>query len=198
MSSFWGKSEKVKVKPCGTFYCPACRQTSECQRVERVEVTRVLFVPVKQASEGTGMVKCRRCGSVFEEEVTHHSPDISREGLVPALVSAMLTMMVVDGHTDERELALAARIVSDFTGEAVYPQTLKREAESRYSRSDLDERLATIAPYLTNGEKRTILDSAFRVAHADGVVTPEEEALLSHMASVLDFPETLFRKLLAE
>ncbi|BCS99236.1 hypothetical protein DSLASN_48680 [Desulfoluna limicola] len=195
MNVLWGRRDSYRYRARGEFYCPGCRQTVGCLAVETVRVTRILFLPVYRQVGDSGKVKCPICGGVFERQVTAFSPAVSREGLKPALVTVMLLMMDVDEGENRVEMAVISRVVAEMTGSAMGPEVIEREAERL--RSDVDalgNQLAAIAPYLTNAEKRMILESAWRVAHADGHAPEKEMALMRQVALLLEVPDSIYRR----
>ena len=166
--------------------------------METMTVTRVLGVPVLRRSEDSGLVKCAICGGVFDRHVTAFSPMVSREGVKPGLLAVLLGMMAVDMPEDKAEasveMAVVSRIVAEVTGEVMAPEVMHGEARRLRAEPDvLEQRLKAIAPYLTNAEKRMLLESALRVAHADGNASENEMALMRRIASLLEAPDALYR-----
>ncbi|VVS90489.1 co-chaperone djla n-terminal [Desulfoluna spongiiphila] len=198
MKFLFGRSDRYRCIPRGEFYCPGCRQTAVCLGMDTLTVTRVLGVPVHRRSKDSGLVKCGICGGVFDRDVTAFSPTVSREGLKPALLAVLLAMLSADmeGENAEAcvEVAVVSSIVAEVTGEAADPEALRNEA--RHLKDDpgaLDQRLKVITPYLTNAEKRMLLESALRVAHANGDASEMEMALIQRIAGLLDVSDALFR-----
>ncbi|GEM_PF-2939306 len=163
--------------------------------METVRITRILFFPVYRQVGDSGKVKCPLCGGVFERQVTAFSPSVSREGLKPALVTVMLLMMGADEGEPTVAMDGFFRIVSDVTGDDMDPETLRLEARRLQGEKDaLGDQLRAIAPYLSNAEKRMVLESALRVAYADGDVSQNEEALMRLIAKLLEVPDSIYRR----
>ncbi|VFQ42672.1 hypothetical protein MSL71_2930 [Desulfoluna butyratoxydans] len=194
---FFGRSTGYRYTPLGEFYCPGCRQTSECQSMETLTVIRLLGVPVRTRSEDAGLVRCLRCGGVFDRDVTAHSPTVTRDGLKPALLAVVLAMMDPHGEEGEGENcpkgAGVSQFIEDVTGVVMDADAMALETRRYKAYPDaLGERLKRIAPYLANAEKRMLLESAHRVAQAMGYVSGQA-ALLQRIASLLEVPDSLVR-----
>lgn len=163
--------------------------------METVRITRILFLPVYRKVADSGKVKCSLCGGVFERQVTAFSPSVSRAGLKPALVTVMLLMVGADEGEPNAAMDGFFRIVSDVTGEEADPEALRLEARRLQGGKDvLGDQLRAIAPYLSNAEKRMILESALRVAYADGDVSENEEALMRLIAKHLEVPDSIYSR----
>lgn len=159
----------------------------------------MLFVPVYRQVADSGLVKCPQCGGVYGRHMTAFSPSVSREGLKPALVTALLLMMDVNKREDGVTMALVSRIVAEVTGREMGPETIREESRRLRSETDaLGDQLRAIAPYLNNAEKRMILESALRVAHADGDVSGKEKDLMRQIASLLEVPDSIYRRFAGE
>lgn len=194
MKGLWGRINRTRHRVNGSFYCPGCRQTVGCLKMETVRISRILFVPVRRRVVDSGLVKCPLCGGVFEQAVTAFSPAVSRAGFKPALVTVMLLMLDVDG-SDAVGMGAISRIVAEVTGESLDPEAMALEIERLLAEKDaLGDQLRAIAPYLTNPEKRLILESAWRVAHADGNASEKEMALMRRIASLLEVPDAICRR----
>jgi len=167
--------------------------------METMTVTRVLGVPVHRRTEDSGLVTCSLCGGVFDQHVTAFSPTVSRKGLKPALLAVLLVMMDADMTEDKAEacaeMALVSRIVAEVTGQSLDPEAIRLETRRLLAEQDaLGHRLKAITPYLTNAEKRMLLESGLRVAHADGNASEKEMALMRRIALLLEVPDSLFRR----
>lgn len=189
----FGRSTGYRYTPLGEFYCPGCRQTSECQSMETLTVIRLLGVPVRTRSEDAGLVRCLRCGGVFDRDVTAHSPTVTRDGLKPALLAVVLAMMDAHGEGNCSKGAVDSQFIEDVTGVVMDADAMARETRRYEADPDaLGERLKRIAPYLANAEKRMLLESAHRAAQAMGYVSGQA-ALLQRIASLLEVPDSLVR-----
>ncbi|WP_300667325.1 TerB family tellurite resistance protein [Desulfoluna sp.] len=187
------RDERHSYKARGTFYCPGCRQTVACLVVTTVTVTRLLWIPVYRRALNSGLVKCPLCGGVFGREVTAFSPSVSRDGLKPALVAVLMLMMEAD--ESRLEMSVVSRIVAEVTGQEVCSESIHAEIQQLLAEKDaLGDRLRAIVPYLTNAEKRLILESAFRVAHADGQASEKKMALMDQVASLLRVPDSIYKR----
>jgi uncharacterized tellurite resistance protein B-like protein len=163
--------------------------------METVQTTRMFFLPVYRRATDSGLVKCALCGGVYGRHMTAFSPSVSRAGVNPALVTVLLMMLDASGSDSGVELDVVARIVAEVTGREMGPEAIRQETRRILSETDaLGDELRAIAPYLTNAEKRMILESALRVAHADGVASEKEMGLIGQIASLLEVPDSIYRR----
>lgn len=167
--------------------------------MDTVRTTRMLFVPVYRRVADSGLVKCPLCGGVYGRHMTAFSPSVSRDGLKPALVTVLLLMMDANKNGNGVEMAVFSRIVAEVTGKDMEPEAIRLETRRLLSEKDaLGDQLRVIAPYLANAEKRMILESALRVAHADGNASEKEMDLMRQIGTLLEVPDSIYRRVTGE
>lgn len=167
--------------------------------METVTTTRFLLLPLYRRVVDSGLVTCPGCGGVFDGDVTAFSPSVSRAGFKPALLTVLLLMMHA-GEGDRGEVAaVVSRIVADVMGESLDVEGMKRKTKHLCSKKDaMGQELSVIAPYLTNGEKQMVLESALQVARSGGDASEKERALLHRIVSLLDVPDAIYRRVMGD
>ena len=196
MAILWGRSKKYRYRAHGRFYCPGCRQTVTCLHMEIVRVSRFLIFPLFRSAGDAGLVKCPLCDGVFDRGVTAFSPEASKKGLEPALLTVLLLMMEASDGDRCVESAVVSRILTEVTGEGMDPSEMAKEIRVLLERQDpLGDALSPIALYLTNGDKRLVLESALCVAHSDGYASEKEMALMRQIAGELGVSESVYERI---
>ncbi len=164
-----------------------------------VTTTRFLLFPLFRRVVDSELVSCAGCGEVFHKGVTAFSPSISKAGLKPALLTVLLLMMNASGGERREVAALVSRIVADVMGESMDAESVARQTDGvRLKKEAMDQELSLIAPYLTNGEKRMVLESALQVACFGGDASDIERALIHRIVSLLDMPEAIYRRVIGD
>ena len=164
--------------------------------METVRVSRFLIFPLFRSAGDAGLVKCPLCGGVFDRGVTAFSPEASKKGLKPALLTVLLLMMDASEGDRGVESAVVSRILTEVTGEGMDLSEMDRRSQVLMESEDpLGDALSPIALYLTNGEKRLVLESALCVAHSDGYASKKEMALMQTIARQLGVSESVYHRI---
>lgn len=106
------------------------------------------------------------------------------------LLRVMVDICLADGEVEEPELQAIAQNLDEMIGARVPAQELRamalnRQADGAHSFDGLLRRLADDCPNMDDNVRGLILDAAFRVACADGVVEAEEYERLAAIAGTL-------------
>jgi tellurite resistance protein len=119
----------------------------------------------------------------------------------------MMDISLADGDVEDPELRVISQNLDEMIGAQVSVQqlqtlSLERQAEGANSFDALLRRLADDCPNLDDNVRGLVLDAAFRVACADGMVEPEEYERLAAIAGtlgihrgILDIQVDRFRRL---
>lgn len=123
------------------------------------------------------------------------------------LLQVMMDISLADGDVEDPELRVISQNLDEMIGAQVSVQqlqslSLERQAEGANSFDALLRRLADDCPNLDDNVRGLVLDAAFRVACADGMVEPEEYERLAAIAGtlgihrgILDIQVDRFRRL---
>ena len=106
------------------------------------------------------------------------------------LLQVMIDICLADGDVEDHELQAIAQNLGEMIGAPVPVRDLRamalnRQADGVNSFDAVLRRLAEECPSLDDNVRGLILDAAFRVACADGMVEPEEYERLAAIASTL-------------
>lgn len=110
------------------------------------------------------------------------------------LLDVMVAIALADGEVEDPELAAMGLVVSELMGHPPDPELLRTEAEQAARQAvasgcsaftALLEQLRRERPQLDDNARGLILEAAFRVACADGLIEAEEEPLLRSLADAL-------------
>ncbi|MEB3266103.1 MAG: glutaminase A [Cyanobacteriota bacterium] len=110
------------------------------------------------------------------------------------LLDGMVAIALADGEVEDPELAAMGLVVSELMGHPPDPELLRTQAEQAARQAvasgcsaftALLEQLRRERPQLDDNARGLILEAAFRVACADGLIEAEEEPLLRSLADAL-------------
>ena len=106
------------------------------------------------------------------------------------MLSCMVAVTLADGEIEEPEMASMAEAYAGLMGEQPDPELLRSLVQaSQDPFESLLERLRRELPLLDDNGRELILESAFRVACADGEIEVEEDQLLRAIARALAINE---------
>lgn len=120
------------------------------------------------------------------------------EEYAQAVQLAMIRVMLADGSVDPQEVRRIAEVYHELTGAEVSAEVIQAKATLALSGGrDLGAALSELAPHLSDEGKATVLESALRIAVADGAFEASERALLEEIAAALGVSETQMREAVA-
>ncbi|MCX5968357.1 MAG: glutaminase A [Cyanobacteria bacterium] len=115
------------------------------------------------------------------------------------LLECMIAITLADGEIEEPEIVIMAETYTEIMGHQPQPGELQAMAESRQSEIEavgssgpfeqLLQRLSLEQAQLDDNVRELILEAAFRVACADGIIEPEEDHQLRGIANALGISE---------
>jgi glutaminase len=111
------------------------------------------------------------------------------------MLDCMVAITLADGEIEAPEIASMAEAYAEIMGEQPDPQalqTLVAATQTQGAEAPFDallERLRQELPLLDDNGRELILESAFRVACADGEIEPEEDLQLRAIARALAINE---------
>ncbi len=115
------------------------------------------------------------------------------------LLECMIAITLADGEIEEPEITIMAETYTEIMGHQPRQGELQAMAESRQSQIESDgsdapfeqllQRLTLEQVQLDDNVRELILEAAFRVACADGMIEPEEDLQLREIAKALGISE---------
>lgn len=116
------------------------------------------------------------------------------------LLDCMIAITLADGEIDEPEIETMAETYTEIMGHQ--PQQGELHAMAQHCQSQIEaggsgpfeqllQRLASEQAQLDDNGRELILEAAFRVACADGIIEPEEDEQLRGIARALDINEAV-------
>lgn len=116
-----------------------------------------------------------------------------------ALKLSMLRVIMADGNVDDEEVAVAADVFQQITGQPMTPDGIRADAAVAASGgADLNAALTGLAPHLSEDGRSTVVKAALMVALADGDFAPEEQTLVHGIARAVGLSDEGFRAVVAE
>lgn len=194
---FVGKKIFPKTEKKGKFYCPECRCTTDYEMKQKKKYLFFLWLPVFPLDSVGTYVECMVCGNSFRENVLESSPETSRAEFHPTMRRIMILMLLADGSIDEVEIEVIKSIYARVSGYALSDEEIREEIEAATQENlKVNEYLKKVTPYLNKNGKARVLESAYYVASADGVLHDDEQALMEEISQALDMESTHYESVI--
>lgn len=200
--SIWGSRPRVTSQGSGTFHCPSCdrQSTYSDQKVQRYYA--VFSISLFPAAPAGGYIECTSCKGTFARDVLSYDPkDEIREfqaNFESALLNAMILMMVSDGNIADKEVESVCSIYQEIAGRALSARAVRARAADIRHGGGLNVYLEDTASELNAHGRSLVMQALCMIAAADGVLAPEEDALLADASRVLGVPSVAVAPMIAE
>lgn len=197
----FGPKPLSQVVSRGRFFCPVCL---ERRGFEQTEVRRALHVgPLRVRLGRIGeYVECERCLSTFRPEVLAYdagerTPRVRAE-YQRALKRILALMVMVDGVVEAPEIETVRKVYRDVSGiELAFEEVEEEVHAASRTPTSAARYLARVAGYLNPYGKAQVLKGAVLVSRSDGVLHPQEVAIVRRLAGVLHVADVTVEELLA-
>lgn len=125
----------------------------------------------------------------------------SQDGTIAAmaLLRCMIAMSVADGHLDERETAMIAKIYKNLMGSDIDSDTISATATHMIQqKTDLAHEIKQIKDVLYKDLRYKIVKASLYILAADGEIDAREEERLDLIRKSFGVPKSQFKRMKAE
>jgi uncharacterized tellurite resistance protein B-like protein len=191
--TIWGSKARMSAEGGGRFFCPHC-DVERAYFDQKVQTYfTMLYVPVFKVGKSSGFIECKTCKSTYAREVLSYDPERDdrefQAHFERAVLDVMILMMISDGAIDEQEVSTIVRVHHQLAGMAVSEDRIRARAlEVQAESGSLQTYVANVAGHLNPDGKDMVLRALTMIAAADGVIAPEELAVLKDAGKALDIP----------
>jgi uncharacterized tellurite resistance protein B-like protein len=110
----------------------------------------------------------------------------------------MILMMVSDGNIADKEVESVCSIYQEIAGRALSARAVRARAADIRHGGGLNVYLEDTASELNAHGRSLVMQALCMIAAADGVLAPEEDALLADASRVLGVPSVAVAPMIAE
>ncbi len=194
---FIGKKIFPRTEKNGKFYCPECRCTTVYEIKKKKNYLVFLWLPVFSLDIVGRYVECVECRNSFRENVLESSPETSRAEFHPTMRRIMILMLLADGCIDKAEIEVIKSVYARVSGYALSDEEIREEiGVAAQEKLKVNEYLKKVTPYLNKTGKARVLQSAYYVASADGILHDDEQALMKEISQALNMEPAHYKSVI--
>ena len=196
MLIIWGWKAVCRTLATGTFACPSCGADRPYSHVEARRWFTFFFIPAIPLKRLGEYVECGTCKGTFQTAVlSQPTAEALGEALLLAVRQGLVAVLWPDPTPAARAEALA--MVSSFAGREWQHADLDGDLR-HLPTTDLSQRLATLAPVLSEQGKEHLVGGFTRAAATGGILPPDRRAVIERLAAEIGMTPAHARGVIAE